>query len=346
MPLAYTNQLRDCDAPRIALVSFDSLGDGLIYLMIADNLQRNGFDVTCYGNIARQMRRWLPRLDTQPYPPVDRMEAELAAYDLAIVSPPSFIRDRMDEATTARLRKKWVLICQKTPVSWYFNHTEQVRNNNPEKFQQLQGLLNCSGPIRFKEFTAESAVTMALQYMQEKMHLKNVTREPPIEPPPGLQHRRHRGRIIVSPDSAGPEKKNWRPTSFLKLCHRLKARGYFPEIVVAPKNHAVWEKMKGNEFNTPRFDDIGELCAYLYESGVVVANDSGNGHLASFLGIPVVTIYRKKNPVYHWRPDWEPGIVVCPAFSPPRLTTSLWKHLVSTSRIIAAVEQLQRNNAG
>ena len=329
------------DNAKLALVSFDSLGDGLIYLMIANNLQRNGFDVTCYGNVAHQMRHWLPSLKIRPYPHPEQMETELSTYDLALVSPPSFVRDQMDEATTARLREKWLLICQKTPQSWVFDHTERIRTTHPGKFGQLQKLLNCSGSIRFKNFAQESVVEMTLQYMQEKMHLDALTKEPSITPPAGLQLRRHRQRIIVSPDSAGPEKKNWRPSSFLKLCHRLRQKDYSPEIVVAPKNHALWEKMSGNEFHTPRFDDIGELCAYFYESGALVANDSGNGHLASFLGIPVVTLYRKRNPLFHWRPDWKSGIVICPKLPIPLFSNSLWKYFISVPQIIAAVDQLQ-----
>ncbi|MCL2022373.1 MAG: hypothetical protein FWG81_09990 [Betaproteobacteria bacterium] len=329
---------------KIALVSFDSLGDGLVYLMIASNLRRNGFDVTCYGNIAYQMRAWLPDLNIRPYPPGDRIEAELAEYDLAIVSPPSFIRANMDEAMTARLRERWLLICQKAPQNWYFNHTERIRNSvTQDKFRQLQGLLNGSGSIRFRKFADESAVEMTLQYMREKLHLEHVSKQPPIVAPQGLRHRLNRQRIVVSPDSAGPEKKNWRTASFLDLCHRLKELGYVPAIVVAPENHAAWEKMAAGAFPTPRFDDIGQLAAYLYESSVVVANDSGNGHLASFLGIPVVTIYRKRNPRFHWRPDWGPGIVVCPSFSMSWLSASMWKYFVRPAKVIAAVERLQRS---
>ncbi len=331
--------------PRIALVSFDSLGGCLIYLMIADNLQRNGFSVVCYGDIAHQMRNWLPQLDVRPYPAAAQMESELEVYDLAIVNPPSFIRERMDEATTARLREKWLLICQKTPESWHFDHTERIRNEAPAKFQSLKGLLDCSGPIRFKQFTTESVVEIAMLYMRERMHLATVRKTPSLLPPPELRHHRYPRRIIVSPDSADPEKKNWRPTAFLKLCRKLQALGYTPEIIVAPKNHEAWSRMKGNTFNTPRFKDIAALCAYLYESGIVVANDSGNGHLASFLGIPVVTIYRKRNSFFHWRPDWEPGIVVCPSFSLPWKKETLWKHCISVSRVISAIESLLTRNS-
>jgi hypothetical protein len=323
----------------IALVSFDSLGDGLIYLMIANNLQRNGFGVTCYGNIAWQMRAWLPALDIKPYPPAGQLEAELAAYDLAIVSPPSFIRANMDAATTARLREKWLLICQRPPESWRFDHTGRVRASAPARFPQLEKLLNSSGPIHFRRFADESVVEITLAYLRERMRLETVSKEPPIVPPAGLVRCRHRQRIIVSPDSAGPEKKDWRPAAFLALCQRLRTFGYAPEIVVAPKNHAAWAKRVNHAFPIPRFDDISALAAHLYESGAVVANDSGNGHLASFLGIPVVTIYRKKNPRFHWRPDWGPVAVVCPSFTPFPKEQS-WKYFVRPSQVIAALERL------
>ena len=184
---------------------------------------------------------------------------------------------------------------------------------------------------------------MTLEYLREKMQLENVCKQPPVIAPEGLQYRRMEKRIVVSPDSAGPEKKNWHPAAFLNVCHRLQALGFTPEIVVAPNNHSFWEKMAGGKFATPRFDDIAKLAAYLYESGVVVANDSGNGHLASFLGIPVVTIYRKKNPLFHWRPDWKPGIVICPPFSLPGWSASLWKYLIRPATVVAAVERLQRS---
>ena len=326
--------------PAVALVAFDSLGDGLIYLMMADNLRRNGFDVTCYGNIAYQMRRWLADLKIKPYPERDGFEGAFDGYDLVIASPPQFLRDAMDEPKTDALRKKWLLICQKTPGNWRFDHTARLKGTlSAGAFEQLQGLMDCGGSIRFKRFADESAVEMTLQYMRERMHLKAVSKEVRLTPPDGLQFRRHPKRIVVSPDSAGPEKKNWTPSSFIALCHRLRTRGYDPEIVVAPKNHSRWANMASNVFATPCFADIDQLCSYLYESGAVIANDSGNGHLASFLGIPVVTIYRKKNPLFHWRPDWGPRIVVCPTLIIPWPGGALWKPFVRPAAVIAALEK-------
>ena len=92
---------------------------------------------------------------------------------------------------TKLLREKWLLICQKTPESWRFDHTERIRNDAPAKFQSLKGLLDCCGPIRFKQFTTESVVEITTQYMREKMHLATVRKTPPLVAPPELEHRRY-----------------------------------------------------------------------------------------------------------------------------------------------------------
>jgi len=47
---------------RITLVAFDSLGDSLIYLMIAENLRINDYEVTFYSGLIHQMQEWVPQL--------------------------------------------------------------------------------------------------------------------------------------------------------------------------------------------------------------------------------------------------------------------------------------------
>ncbi|MCQ4315483.1 lipopolysaccharide heptosyltransferase family protein [Stutzerimonas zhaodongensis] len=321
---------------RVALISFDSLGDGLIYLMMADNLRANGYQIDCYGNIAYQLRDWLPQLNILPYPAPSAFEAAFEQYDFVIASPPSFLRRSFSETDLQRVRQKWALICQKTPQSWLHDHSAAA---SPELAHQFGGLLSCAGPIRFKTFDQESVVEITLQYMRERMCLERLTKQVSLTPPSGLKHRRHPRRIVISPDSAGPEKKNWSPAGFLKLCQTLRDKGYEPHIVVAPNNHARWERLADGRFPTPRFPEIGALAAFLYESGFLVANDSGNGHLASFLGIPTVTLYRKKNPLFHWRPDWAPGVVICPSFTLPKLEGS-WRWFITPAMVLRAIENL------
>jgi len=322
---------------RIALVAFNSLGDGLIYLMMAENLRLNGFAVTYFGNIGYQLRNWLPQFEIRPYPTEEEMDLALTGFDLVIMSPPQFLRDRMDPATTEAMRRKWLLICQKAPTDWHFDLTETKRAMLPaETFTGLAGLLGCGGSIRDRKYTTESVVDITLEYMRKRMGLTQLTRSVTLTPPPELQQRRHPRRVVVSPDSAWPQKKDWPPRAFLKLCRELQAQGDDPKIVVAPANHERWRKMPGNTFETPVFHDIGALAAYIYESGAVIANDSGNGHLSSFLGVPAVTIYRKRNPKFHWRPDWAPATVVCPRMTLPGFRGEIWKPFVGVRDVIAA----------
>ena len=326
---------------RIALMAFSSLGDGLIYLMMAENLRLNGFAVTYFGNIGYQMRAWMPQFEMRPYPAVEEFDAALAGFDLVLMSPPQFLRDRMDQVMTDTMRRKWLLICQKTPNDWRFDLTDIKRTMlPPEIFAALRGLLDCGGSIRDRAYTTESVVDITIEYMQKRMGIKQLTRNVALTPPAGLRLQRHRRRIIVSPDSAWPKKKDWPPHAFLKLCRALRNQGDDPKIVVAPQSHDRWQKLSGDRFETPVFHDIGELAAYIYESGAVIANDSGNGHLASFLGVPVVTIYRKRNPNFHWRPDWAPARVVCPRFTLPGFNGEIWKPFVTVGDVMAARKAL------
>lgn len=328
---------------KVALVSMDSLGDGLIYLMMAENLRRNHFNITLYGDIAYQLRHWLPQLNIQPYPAASSFSDELDAYDLVLMSPPSFIRRNLakDLALLQQVKRKWVLICQKAPEQWHFDHTAALSGTLPDHlYAQIKGLVSCGGSIRYKRFKSESVVDITLAYMREKMQLPQVSAEVQLNPLAELVHRKHTMRVIVSPDSNGPEQKNWSASGYIKLCHRLRGLGYTPVIVVAPKHHLAWSAMPSNCFATPLFDDIHQLACYLYESAAVIANDSGNGHLASFLNIPVVTIYRKRNPSYHWRPAWRSGKVVCPKLVIPWFSGTIWKPFVTLASIVAALQEI------
>lgn len=322
----------------IALVSYDSLGDSLLYVMMAENLQANGFHVTCIGNVPFQLREWLPQLQIRPYPARDDFESALSGYDLVIASPPRFMRDSWSADEFQRLRTKWALVCQRAPETWRCDLAEQIRSSsNPGVFAHLEPLLKCAGPIRYRTFGDESVVEITLDYMRQRMGLAHVSKHVPLTPPAGLSHRRFGKRIVVSPDSAGPEKKDWAPSRFLALCQQLRREGYDPKIVVAPANRERWVDL-ARGFDVPHFDGIGELAAFIYESGAVVANDSGNGHLASFLGVPTVTLYRKRNPRFHWRPDWAPGNVVCPVVSPPFYETA-WRYFISIGMVMRALRR-------
>lgn len=188
--------------------------------------------------------------------------------------------------------------------------------------------------IRYRRFKRENVVDIAVHYMRDRMGLDQVVRDVGLAAPSYLQYQRHRKRIIVSPDSAWPEKKDWSAPSFLRVCRLLRAHGYAPVIVVSPSNHAGWLARANGEFEVPLFEDIDKLASYIYESGALIANDSGNGHLASFLGIPVITIYRKRNRYFHWRPSWGKAAVVTPVITLPWMGKSIWRPFITPGRVL------------
>jgi ADP-heptose:LPS heptosyltransferase len=328
---------------KIAVVSFDSLGDSLLYLLLAYNLHQNNFDVTYFGNVGHQLSEWIPILKTLPYPDIDHIEEALADYDLVIKSPRKLVRNRMetDSEYLARLKSKYILVCQKAPVSWVCDHTQRLSTTlPPDQCDCVNALAKASGSIRFRRFKDESTVDILCAYMREKMQLSVVSRQVAIMPPPHLRFRRFEKRIIVSPDSAGPEDKNWGKQQFLSLCRQLKSIGYQPVIVVSPANYNEWQLLNRDEFELPLFNNIGDLASFIFESVLMVANDSGNGHLASFLGVPVVTIYKKRNPRFHWRPDWSAGKVVCPRLVVKFFNYRVWRPFVSIRQVLAAIFEL------
>lgn len=132
---------------KIAVVSFDSLGDSLLYLLIAENLRLNGFDISLYGNVAYQIRSWLPQLRIAPLPTRAELDVELEQYDLSTVSPPRYLRERPVGELENAIRQKWVLICQHAPDSWKDDHTRRLQAKlPPEIFKQLGALPRCGGP--------------------------------------------------------------------------------------------------------------------------------------------------------------------------------------------------------
>ena len=326
---------------RVALVAFSSLGDGLLYLMMANNLALNGYHVTYFGTLAHQLRHWLPTLTIHPHPPLNELDQTLENYDLVLMSPPQALRDTLDAQKLEDLKAKWQLMCLRAPQDWQSDLRAKLHARcSPAAYAEIAPLLEGSGAIRYRKFERESVVDIALDFMRNKMHLAQTQRKVPLSPPDDLIHRRYSQRIVLSPDSANGDKKDWSADGFLRLAKALEDSGYAPHFVVAPQRHEEWQQRVGEHYPLPRFDDIGALAAFIYESGALIANDSGNGHLASFLGIPVVTIYRKNNPTFHWRPDWAPARVVGPWLTLHWRGRAHWRPFIRIAAILRALQAL------
>ena len=173
-----------------------------------------------------------------------------------------------------------------------------------------------------------------------QLGLSHYGRENGIVPPKKLTWRAHPGRVVLHPMSADP-KKNWPAKKFIKLSLLLKKEGFEPIFCVSPKERETWIDLVA-EKELPLFPTVEDLAAFVYESGALIGNDSGVGHLASALKIPTLTLFARKSYAQLWRPGWGIGSVVAP---PPfllgnRLKQKYWKELLTVGRVMHAFKKL------
>ena len=176
---------------------------------------------------------------------------------------------------------------------------------------------------------------------REQFGIAQPTRSNGLVAPPGLNFRQFRQRIVIHPMSHQPQ-KNWPAHKFVELAQQLQRQGYDPQLVVSPAERPGWEWVLNEGLSLPAFATLDALACWIYESGWMIGNDSGIGHLASNLGIPTLTIAMRARAMQRWRPSWAPGKVVLP----PRwlahrwLRNLFWKRLISVKQVLAVFKIL------
>ena len=112
------------------------------------------------------------------------------------------------------------------------------------------------------------------------------------------------GDVVVHPGS-GSETKNWPRPRFLELAKKLRAGGRTVRLIVGEVEQEKWAQGEIAAFadvaqvTTPA--SYVELFEEYKSAGLVIANDSGPGHLAGVMGIPTLSLFGPSDPNV-WRP--------------------------------------------
>jgi len=69
---------------RVALVLSPAIGDSLLMMTIARNLQKNGIAVTVFGRQIHSLRDWFPDVETQDDLDAGDLAAKLSGFDRVI----------------------------------------------------------------------------------------------------------------------------------------------------------------------------------------------------------------------------------------------------------------------
>lgn len=326
---------QDC---HIAVVPSMGLGDSLIYVLLATNLARAGFRVTMLSNHLANFADWLPHIEMLPFPMHERTEELFDSYDLVVADGGSIISRMLKESKA--FAEQFVFIGTLKVKQEYVLDLRQrlIARLGTDKAALLRELAVSAGPIRVIPDDSVTMVAQTVEFCRSRLGLGQASADVGFSLPATLTSRRHHNRVMLHPTSYNA-KKNWPWQKYLQLARRLQKRGYEPQFVLSPKERAVWAPYFETEFAVPQFANSKELAAHLYESGFVIGNDSGVGHLASALGVPVLTLYRKRRDGFCWRPGWGDNEVVRPSISLGSFRGG-WKFFLSVSKVERAFDRL------
>jgi len=155
-----------------------------------------------------------------------------------------------------------------------------------------------------------------------------------IQVPEALRWRYHQDRVVLNPTSAD-ENKNWQPHKFVSLAHRLKKQNLEPVFIMSESEREQWVSVIGDQFPLYGFPTIDECASFTYESGFFIGNDSGGGHLAANLNIPVLSVHGRRGKAQTWQPGWGTVVVVIPPVNliGGNLRQRYWKLFLSVDRV-------------
>lgn len=310
---------------KAAVISMVGLGDGIVALVLSNNLSLNGYEVDTYHDRGfDQLQKWFPHLPIKPFPDKSDVEGFLDRYDMFFVcyyDIDPFITKLIEEGK----KKKGDDFIVINP-SFSKNYT--------------------SAP-----YYADAAFLPHINYVQNlkrfclnKLKLPFAIEDSGIANPYNLISRKNGLRVVIHP-TAAKKGRIWTRTKFVKLALKLKKMGFFPYFLVSPSELPEWEEVRKEGLDVISFPNLDKLATFIYESGYMIGNDSGIGHLASAMRLPTLTISRSLRTAKLWRPAWGKNIVVHPPMFLPnikrfRFRDQHWQLFVSVRGVLKKFRKL------
>jgi len=311
-------------SPKAAVFCHNGLGDGVNCLVLSNNLQLNGYEVHTYQNAIGPLQNWFPHLPVFPYPAAEELPRILQTYDLFFVvwnDTSEFVKRLIIEGKRRFPVRMKVLYLYPSP-------------NIVNEPYYLDCLTDPSMPI-----------AKNLRIVCEKvMHLPKLTKSNGFIVPEDLIFRKFPKRIVIHSTSMSPA-RNWNKEKYVKLALHLKEAGFQPVFVPGSLEIEHWRDISALGLEVAEFPSLDALARFIYESGYLIGNDSGLGHLASALGIQTMTLCRRKAWARMWAPSFVNGVVLTPSSLIPnirglRLRDNHWKKFITVNMARKAFARL------
>jgi heptosyltransferase-3 len=302
---------------KAAFFCHNGLGDGVNGLSLSHNLALQGWEIDTYQNTMGSMQNWFPHLPIFSYPNLDTIPSILAKYDSIFVvqnDTDLFVKTLISEGKRLFPEKIKVLYLYPSPNIVNEPYYRDCLTNPKISFLENMGII-CTQILKFPKFIRSNGFV----------------------PPSNLVQGKFSRRVVIHPTSARIT-RNWPKDRFVKLALHLKKQGYEVVLIPGEKDWADWQDVLPLGLYLKNFSSLDELSSFIYESKYLIGNDSGLGHLASSLGVPTLTLCRRRAWANFWAPSFSKGVVITPASWIPnisglRLRDKYWRHFISVGKV-------------
>lgn len=284
-----------------AVVCAAGIGDALLMQIAAHHLQKVGYETITFSNHLPALQPWFPGFTFAKQPPIDQIREAFSSCDAIVLQHDN------------TLKAKLIRALDKPVYTLYGSH-----------------LISKHGPLRPSfDVTFDPSISMAQNMAKALQNLfpqTLATTDNGLIAPSNLIFRKYPKRIAIHPTSTSVN-KNWSKVSFVKLHARLANKGWDPIFIASPEEAALW--------GAPTLPTLADLATFLYESGGLIGNDSGPGHLASNLGLPTLIIGPSFEHLSLWRPGWYPGEIAYPPrwVNELKITRNKWRNFISVNYV-------------
>lgn len=285
---------------QIAVVCASGIGDALIFHSASFLFVKKGWKVTTYSDHLASFGPWLERFDFSPQPKFGQIQEIFSKYDAIFLQHDNSLKALQIKALN-----------HPAIYTFYGSHLPQKH-----------------GPLQPNDYVCDRTISMVENLkIALNRFFKDASSENGLAAPSHLIHRKYPKRIAIHP-TASSEGKRWPREKFLDLAKDLQTEGYDPIFTVSPMERAAWD--------SPLLATLGDLSSFLYESGFFIGNDSGTGHLASYLKIPHLIIGGNGLQMPLWRTGWLPGelLIPPPFFMQFKALRHRWSMFISKNMVI------------
>jgi heptosyltransferase-3 len=298
----------------IAIFPSKGIGDALLMMISAYSHHQNECKVTVYHDQYKSLQKLFPycifknRSNLIP-------KKELFSYDRLLL-----------QYDNSEFAKKLVLLRNKDSLNLFILYpTYQQKKHTP---------------LTAKDFVCKrKPIAHNISDACIELFSHELNNEIGLDIPSNLTKNKYPKRIVIHPSSSD-KKKNWNPKKFIFLAQKLRSKGFNPVFCVSPSERKEWLFVQKYNFDLPLFPTFFDLSCFLYETKYFIGNESGPGHLASYLKMPSTIIASDPKHMKLWRPGWFNNSVVFPPNWTPnikflRLRANYWQNFISTNKVLS-----------